>query len=168
MSPEVGVFKKLLSISHFFSKVLKGHLNLLFLIKHHLEEVRKGIIKNIYINGKTPVERNAMYYFYQYLLLLVVLTCWKRNTFLIWIKFQLKKRKFYFEPYFLLHLLCYIAHQWFIWTKWNLSFRIYVYIAPGRSQKIIIIVFTFVTEVKHTSWCLLRPWCIGHIKSCEK
>ena len=29
--------------------------------------------------------------------------------------------------------------------------------APKRSQKITIIFFTFVTGVKHTSWCLLRP-----------
>ena len=52
--------------------------------------------------------------------------------------------------------MCYIAHQWFILTIWNLSFRIYFYIAPGRSQKITIIVFTFVTELKHTSWCLAQ------------
>ena len=62
------------------------------------------------------------------------------------------------KPYFLLHLMCYIAHQWFIWTTRNLSLRIYFYIAPRRSQKIRIIVFTFVTGVKQTSWCLLRPW----------
>ena len=56
--------------------------------------------------------------------------------------------------------MCYIAQQWFIWTTWNLSFRIYFYIAPISSQKItIIFCSTFVTGVKHTSWCLLRPWC---------
>ena len=44
------------------------------MIKHHLEEIREGIIKkfNKIFIGKTPVERNAIYYFYQYLFLLVV------------------------------------------------------------------------------------------------
>jgi hypothetical protein len=67
--PPEGVFKKLLSISPFFSKFLKGDLNLLFLIKHHLEEKREGFI------GKTHAERNTVYYFYPNLFLLVVLTC---------------------------------------------------------------------------------------------
>ena len=93
--------------------------------------------------GKTPMERNAIYYFYQNLFLLVVLTCWKRNTFQISMKFYFKKRKINLKPYFLLHLLCYTAHQWFIWTTRNLSFRIYFYIAPRRSQKIGITFFHF-------------------------
>ena len=54
--------------------------------------------------------------------------------------------------------MCYIAHQWFIWTTQNLCLSIYFYIAPRRSKKISIIFFTFVTGVKHASWCLLRPW----------
>ena len=91
-------------------------------------------------------------------LFLVVLTCWKRNTFQISMKFHKKKRKFFVKHYFLLHLICFIAHQWFIWTTRHLCFRIYFYIAPRRSQKITMIFFTFVTGVKHTSWCLLRPW----------
>ena len=54
--------------------------------------------------------------------------------------------------------MCYIAHQWFIWTTRSLSFRMYFYMAPRRFHNIRIICFTFVTGVKHTSWCLLRPW----------
>ena len=42
----MGVFEKLLSISTFFFKKLNTDLNLLFLIKHHLEKIREGIIKN--------------------------------------------------------------------------------------------------------------------------
>ena len=130
------------------------------MIKHHLEEIKEGIIKklNKIIIGKTPVVRNAIYYFYLNLFLLVVLTCWKRNTLQISMKLRFKKGKLIFEPYFLLHLMCYIAPQWFVWTTRNLSFRIYYYIAPRRSKKITIIFFNFVTGVKQTSWCLLRPW----------
>ena len=54
--------------------------------------------------------------------------------------------------------MCYIAHQWFIWTTRNLSVRIYFYIAPRRSKNMTIIFFTFVTGMKYTFWCLLRPW----------
>ena len=43
--PPEGVFKKVLSISPFFSKLLKNDLNLLFLLKHHLEEIREDINK---------------------------------------------------------------------------------------------------------------------------
>ena len=69
--------KKLLSISPFFSIFLKSDFSLLIFIKHHLEEIRKAIIKklNKILIGKTPVERNADYYFFQHLFLLVVLTC---------------------------------------------------------------------------------------------
>ena len=69
--------KKLLSISPFFSIFLKSDLNLLFLIKHHLEEIGEGIIKkfNKILIGKTHVNRNAIYYFYQNVCLLDVLTC---------------------------------------------------------------------------------------------
>ena len=72
--------------------------------------------------------------------------------------FTLKRGKFILKSYFVLYLMCYIAHQWFIWTTRNLSFRIYFYIATRRSEKTTIIFFTFVTGVKHTSWCLIRPW----------
>ena len=94
--------KKLLSISPFFSNFLKSDLNLLFLIKHHLEETREGINKklNKILIGKTHVERNTIYYFYPNLFLLVVLTCWKRNTFQISMKFHFKKRKIIFETLF--------------------------------------------------------------------
>ena len=102
MSPQVGVFKKLLSISPFSQTFSKSDLNLLFLTKHHWEEKRDDIIKkcNKILIGKTRVERNAIYYFYQNLFLLVVLTCWKRNIFQISMKFHLKKRKIIFETLF--------------------------------------------------------------------
>ena len=100
--PSEGVFKKLLSISPFFSIFLKSDSNLLFLIKYHLEEIGKVIIKKVnkIFIGKTPVKRNSIYYFYQNLFLLVVLTCWKRNTFEISMEFHLKKRKIIFETLF--------------------------------------------------------------------
>ena len=50
--------------------------------------------------GQTPVERNAIYYFYHNLFLLVVWTCWKRNTCQILMKFHFIKRKIYFETLF--------------------------------------------------------------------
>ena len=96
-SPE-GVFKKLLSISPFFSKFLKRDSNLLFLIKHHKEEIREGIIKkklNSHLQD-TCGKKNYLL-FYPNLFLLVVLTCWKKNTFKISMKFHLKKRKIVFE-----------------------------------------------------------------------
>ena len=46
------------------------------------------------------MKRNAIYYFYQNLFLLVILTCWKRNTFQISMKFHLKKRKIIFKTLF--------------------------------------------------------------------
>ena len=73
-------------------------------------------------------------------------------------KFTLKRGKLLLKPYFLFHLKCYIAHQKFIWTTRNLSFRNYFYIGPKRLQKITINFSTFVKGVKHNSWCLLRPW----------
>ena len=49
----------------------------------------------------SPVKRNVTYYFYLFLFFfLVVLTCWKRNTFKISMKFYLKKRKIIFETLF--------------------------------------------------------------------
>ena len=42
----VCIFKKLLSILPFFS-FKKRDLNLVFLIKHHIEEIREGNIKNL-------------------------------------------------------------------------------------------------------------------------
>ena len=79
----------------------KSDLNLNFLIKHHLEEIGEGIIKKFdkIIIGKTFLDRNAIYYFYQNWFLLV-LTCWKRNTFQISMKLHLKKRKIIFENFF--------------------------------------------------------------------
>ena len=59
--------------------------------------------------------------------------------------------------------MSYIAHQFFIWSVWYLSFRIYFFIAPTRSQETIINFGTFVTGVKPTSWWLLRPWYIDQI-----
>ena len=52
-----GVFKKLLSISPFFVKFSKSDLNLLFLIQHHLEEIREAIVTkfNKILIGKTHV-----------------------------------------------------------------------------------------------------------------
>ena len=88
----------------FFSTFLKSDFNLLILIffVNHLEEIGEGTIKklNKILIGKAPVKRNALYYFYQNLFLLVVLTCWKRNTFQISMKFHLKKRKIIFETLF--------------------------------------------------------------------
>ena len=45
LSSSEGVFKKLISISPFSLKKLKRDLNLLLMIKHHLEEIKKSIIK---------------------------------------------------------------------------------------------------------------------------
>ena len=83
--------------------------------------------------GKPCLERNAIYYFYQ-IWFLLVLTCWKRNTFRISIKCHQKRGNLILKHYFLHHLICYIAHQWFIWTTHNLCFRIYFYMAPRRSK----------------------------------
>ena len=120
------------------------------------KKIREGIIKklNKIIIGKTRLERNAIYYFYQSLFLLVVLTSSKRNTFQISMKFQFKKGKLVLKHYFLLQLMCYLANEWFLWTNWSLSFMIFFYIPPRRSKKITIIFFTFVT-----SWNTLPGAC---------
>ena len=90
------------------------------MIKHHPEEIWEGIIKklNKILIDKTPVKRNAIYYFYQNLYLLAVLTCWKGNTFQISMKFHFKKRKIIFETSFfplfdVLHstLIVYMDHM---------------------------------------------------------
>ena len=60
--------------------------------------------------------------------------------------------------FFPLQLMSYFAHQYLIWTTWNLCFRMYFFIPQRRSQKSTIIFFTFGTGVELTSWCLLRPW----------
>ena len=44
-----------------------------------------------------------------------------------------------------------------LWTRWNLSYRIYLFIAPTISQKTAINFVTFVMGVKHTSGDLLKP-----------
>ena len=121
------------------------------MIKHHLEEMREGIIKklNKIIIGKTPVERNAIYYFNQNLFLLVVLTCWKRTTFQISMKFHFKKRgKINFDTLFppsfdVLHSwpMVYMNHT-------ELIFQDLLIYCTRRSN----------TGVKHTSCCMLRPW----------
>ena len=91
-------------------------LNRLFwFFLNHLEEIRDGIIKRInkILIGKTPVERNTIYYLYQNLFILVVLTWWKTNTFQISMKIHFKKWKLICKPYFLLHLICSLArHLW--------------------------------------------------------
>ena len=75
--------------------------------------------------------------------------------------FTLKSRKFILKLNFFLYLMCYIAHQWFIWTTRNLPFRIYYLYCTKKVPENHNIFFTFVTGVKHTSWCLLRPWFNG-------
>ena len=52
----------------------------------------------------------------------------------------------------------FIVHQYFIWTAWNLFFRIYPFVAWRMSNKITINFVTFVTGWELTSWYLLRPW----------
>ena len=89
------------------------------------------------------MERNSIGYFNQNLFLLVVLFCWKRITFKISMKFHFKRGNMIFKHNFWLHLMCYVPHKWFLWTTHNLSFRIYFYIAPRRSQKTTIIFFHF-------------------------
>ena len=51
----------------FFSESLKKWLNTVIFRKHHLEEIRDDFIKKVnkILIGKTHVERNAIYYFYQ-------------------------------------------------------------------------------------------------------
>ena len=44
--------------------------------------------------------------------------------------FTLEKGEFILKTSFLLHLMRYISHQWFILTTRNLSFMIYFYIVP--------------------------------------
>ena len=51
--------------------------------------------------------------------------------------------------------MSYIAHQYFIWTMWSLSIRIFLFIAQRRSQKTKINFVIFVRGVKPTSWCFL-------------
>ena len=48
--------------------------------------------------------------------------------------------------------------QFFLWSIWYLSFRIYFFIVPTKSQKPTMNFNIFVTGVKHTSRRLLRPW----------
>ena len=103
ISDSIWALRKMYLKSFFFlSKFITSDFNLLFLIKYHLEEIGFNIIKNLnkILIGKTPVNRNAIYYFYQNLFLIVVLTCWKRITFQILMKFPLKKRKIIFETLF--------------------------------------------------------------------
>ena len=161
MSPQAGVFKKLLSISpfspYFFKKWLKYVI---------FDKTSSGGNKRWYYQNNKPnshwqdmCEKKCYLLF---LLKFVSSCCFdllKKEHISNFNDFFLKKiPKFILKHYFLLHLICYIAHRWFIWTTLNLFFRIYFFIAPRRSQKITIIFFTSVTGVKHTYWCLLRPW----------
>ena len=135
------------------------------MIKHHLEDIREGIIKklNKILIGKACVDRNALYYFYQNLFLLVVLTSWKRNTFQISMKFHFKKREIDFETEFspsfdVLHSspMVYINHM-------ELMFQDLLLYCTKKVPENHNSFFTFVKGVKHTSWCLLRPWCSLHL-----
>ena len=54
-----------------------------------------------------------------------------------------------------------VTFKFIFFSTWNIRLRIYLFIAPRRSQKTKIIFFTFVTGVELTFLCLLRPWFIG-------
>ena len=130
------------------------------MIKHHLGEIGEGIIKtlNEILIGKTHVKRNATYYLYQNLIQLVVLTCWKRCTFQISMKFNFKNKKFIFETLFspsfdVLYSspIVYMDHTELIFE--DLLLYCTKKVAENHNQ-----FSTFVPGVKHTYWCLLRPW----------
>ena len=108
------------------------------MIKHHLEEIRGDIIikwKKILIHKKC-VEKNAIYNFYLKKILHIFWPTEKGTHF----KFQWNFTKNIYKNlkhYFLLHLICDIPHQWFIWTARNLCFRIYFILnqeGPKKSQ----------------------------------
>ena len=74
----------------FFEKFKNCHLNLQFVTKHHLEELKKKVkIYNEILIGKTPAVRNAIYYLSQKLIFLVW-SRWKRNKFKIALKFYIQ------------------------------------------------------------------------------
>ena len=128
------------------------------MIKHNLEEIRDEIIKklNKIPIGKTCVEKKSYLLFLSKFVSSCCFDLLKKEHILNFNEISLKKRgKFILKHYFILHLICYIGHQWFDEPQQNLCFRINFYTARRRSQKITMIFFT---EVKHTSWCLLRPW----------
>ena len=56
-----------------------------------------------------------------------------------------KKEENWLKHFFLLYLICYIAQNYFIWTTRNLCLRIYFYIAPIRSQKILMVFFSLLS-----------------------
>ena len=69
--------------------------------------------------------------------------------------------KYYFlKPFFHLHLMCYIAHQWFIWTTRNLYFRVYVYIAPyfchGGETHFLVLAQTLILEHFFEHWIVVK------------
>ena len=86
------------------------------------------------------MERNTIFHFYPNLFLLVVLTCWKRFTFQISMKFHLKKRKIIFETSFplsfdVLHsspIVFYLPHE----TYLSGSTFIWHQKGPRKSQSI--------------------------------
>ena len=59
--------------------------------------------------------------------------------------------------------MTHIAHQWIMGTRWNLSLRINLFIAPRRSRKTKTNFVTLVTGVEPTSWCLLTSWFMTQI-----
>ena len=61
---------------------------------------------------------------------------------------------------FITHLMSFIAHQEFLWTKWIISFRINLFITSRRSQKTTKKVGHFCFWGKPASWCLLETWYI--------
>ena len=90
--------------------------------------------------------------------LLVVLTCWKRNTFKISLKIHFKKRKIICETFFspsfdVLHssTIVYMDHTELIFQ--DLFFYCTKKVAENHNQFV-----RFHHGVKHTSWCLLIPW----------
>ena len=102
LSPPKGVFKKLLSISPFFSKLLKSDLNLLFLIKTSSGGERRRYYQKIKQNSHWPdtCEKKCYLLFLSKCVSTCFLTCWKRKTFENLTKFHFKKGKIIFETLF--------------------------------------------------------------------
>ena len=89
-------------MSPFFQTFSKSDLNLLFLIKHHMEEIREGFIKknNKILIGKTCVKRNYIYYFYQFFCFFVCFDLLKKERSSNFNEISLKKEGNYFETLF--------------------------------------------------------------------
>ena len=133
------------------------------MIKHHLEELKEGVVKTKKINliGKTSVAKMQFTISLKISLFLLFRATKKGKQLKFQGNFTKKRGKFTLYCKFLIHLLhCTpIVHK----THKKPFFQIYIFIAPRRSQKTTINVFTFVTGVEPTSWCLLRLWymCLG-------